>query len=608
MWAMVELDAWLAQCLAENDPVRRRRLMATLPRELGPIAVPSELAAALFDDDDISHRTAAMEICVALGEWSLALLEQGLHDSRVGVRRRVTDVLAMMTSPRAVPLLRRALSDEHLAVRTAALEGITRLGRDRAGPFLIEQLENNVPAALGLVALLGIEQLDLLVSPSLVRRWLGDPLTAGAALRVLGRAGELADVLDALQSTQPQRFRAAMTGLAVALERGNRFDSATLDDGARTRMLTILADDELEIARAALLILSHSHDLRCFATAIARVDVVQLLPPLHRAVSFCQTHDDRVIEILDSLAAGGSSVHHEAARELELAARRRQAHAQRTDRSTTPPVAFSSSSFSALAEWFAAEAGLAFGDDARARLEARLLPRLETRGAASLDEYLEILRRDVDEAAVAIDAVTVHETYFFRETASLDGLRDDIAPRLATLNRPLRVWSAGCSSGEEAFTIAMILAELERVRRCGSFSVTGTDVSRVSVATARKSTYGPRSFRAPLSPEQAACFDVTADGSMTPHATLRARVRFSVLNLVDSAAIEGLPQFDVIFCRNVLIYMTPLARRHVLHAFYQRLRPGGALVLGHAESLLHIENPFELWPLKRGLAYRRGES
>jgi chemotaxis protein methyltransferase CheR len=602
---MADSDDLIRHCLDEADPVRRRSLVSSLPLDRFLSSTPPSLAAALFDDEDVGRRSAAMEVCASLGERALPLLEQGLSDPRVGVRRRVADVLGMMSSPRAMPLLRRALFDDNLAVRTAGLEGITRLGREQAGPILVEQLDSDVPASLALVALLGVEQLQLSVPPALVRRWLDDPLTAVTALRVLGRAGELSDVSLALQSTNRQKARAALVGLAAALERGHRLELA-LDEPSRARVLATLADGDLESARAALVVLAHAHDVRAFAVAIARVDAVHFLPTLHRAVALCQDAGVPMLEVLSALSTAGVQACQDAARELEHAARRRFEQAPLLGLTSPDASFFSATAYAALTEWFASKAGLAMSEEARPRLEARLLPRLEARGARTLDEYLVLLERDRDEAALAIDAVTVHETYFFREMASLDGLRDDLVPALAETSRPLRVWSAGCSSGEEAYTLAITLAELERAGRCGSFSVIGTDISPVSIASARKSTYGPRSFRAPLTPAQRASFEPVADGWVTPNPTLRARVRFSVQNLLDGAGLESLPRFDVIFCRNVLIYMTPLARRTILHAFFQHLRPGGALVLGHAESLLHVENPFELWPLRRGLAYRRG--
>jgi chemotaxis protein methyltransferase CheR len=297
----------------------------------------------------------------------------------------------------------------------------------------------------------------------------------------------------------------------------------------------------------------------------------------------------------------------EVVKELLDAARRRAGKGATDGPKGIAPAAFSSTSYAALAAWLAQEAGLSFGEDARARLEARLLPRLELRGLSSLAQYLDVLRSDPEEAVIAIDAVTVHETYFFREHATLDGLRDDIGPVLGAGRRPIHVWSAGCSSGEEPFTIGTILAGLERRGYSGAWEVLGTDVSPVSIAHARRAVYGARSFRAPLSPDEAACFEQQPDGTLMPNADIRDRVRFASLNLVDTAAVSRLPMFDVIFCRNVLIYLTPAARSLVMQAFFRHLRPGGALVLGHSESLLHVENPFELWPLKRGLAYRRGD-
>lgn len=606
---MADVDDVLLRALAEGDPARRRRLLASAPSVPCAPTTVSRIVAALHDESDVGVRTAAMEVFAALGEQALPVLDDLLGDPHAGVRRLVVDVLGLMTTPKVLPLLRRAMVDQSLAVRSAALEGIARLDAAVAGPILADQLVAGVPAAVVLAALLGIEQLQVTVPTSSLRRWIEDPLTAGVALRLLGRAGEFADLMPALSSTSRLRVRAGIIGLADGLERGRRLAPGSLNATMRAKLAAHIVGADVDAAVAAVIVLAHVGDLGGVAAALGRTDLTRLLPAMHRAVALAQGLGVAVEPALSAMATGPASPALDVVKELQDAARRRVGRGA-PDPTTTraAPAVFSSASFAALTAWLAREAGLAFADDARSRLEARLLPRLEVRGASSLAAYLELLQRDPDEAAIAIDAVTVHETYFFREPASLDGLRDDIAPVLGAGGRPLHVWSAGCSSGEEPFTIAMILAGLTRDGRCGGYEVLGTDVSPASIAHARRGIYGTRSFRARLTTDEAAWFEHHPDGSLAPRADLRQRVRFSQLNLVDTAAVAKLPVFDVIFCRNVLIYLTPAARGLVLQAFFRHLRPGGALVLGHSESLLHVENPFELWPLKRGLAYRRGDA
>lgn len=605
---MADIDDVLLRALGEGDPARRRRLLASAPS--GPCAssTVARIVQALHDDTDVGIRTAAMEVFAAVGEQALPVLDGLLDDPQAGVRRLVVDVLCLMTTtPKALPLLRRAMVDQSLAVRSAALEGIARFDAAIAAPILADQLIAGVPAAVALAALLGIEQLQASVPPSSLRRWVDDPLTAGVALRLLGRAGEFGDLMPAMSSPSRLRVRAAVIGLADGLERGRRFTPGMLDATTRARLAASIGEADVDAAAAAVGVLAHAGDLGGVAAALGRNDLTRLLPAMHRAVAVAQGLGVAVEPALSAMAAVTTLPALDVVKELQDAARRRAGRGA-ADAPPTAPAVFSTAAYASLTAWLAREAGLAFGEDARSRLEARLMPRLEARGATTLGEYVELLQRDPDEAVTAIDAVTVHETYFFREPASLEGLRDDIGPALGAGGRPIHVWSAGCSSGEEPYTVGMILTALEREGRCRAWDVLGTDVSPASIAHARRGVYGPRSFRSRLTPNEAASFEQLADGALMPRANIRDRVRFATLNLVDTAAVSRLPLFDLIFCRNVLIYLTPAARGLVLQAFFRHLRPGGALVLGHSESLLHVENPFGIWPLKRGLAYRRGDA
>lgn len=603
---MADIDDVLLRALGEGDPALRRRLLASAPA--GPCAssTVSRIVQALHDETDVGIRTAAMEVVAAVGEQALPVLDGLLGDHRAAVRRLVVDVVSLMATPNALPLLRRAMVDQSLAVRSAALEGIARFDAAIAAPILADQLFAGVPASVALAALLGLEQLQVSVPPSSLRRWVDDPLTAGVALRMLGRAGEFDELVPAILSPSRLRVRAAVIGLADGLERGGRFRPGMLDEATRARLAASIGEADVDAAAAAVGVLAHAGDLGGVAAALGRNDPSRLLPAMHRAVAVAEGVGVAVEPALTAMAAGTPPMALEVVKELLDAARYRAGRGT-PDAQPTAPAVFSKASYASLTAWLAREAGLAFGEDARSRIEARLMPRLEVRGATTLGEYVELLQRDPDEAATAIDAVTVHETYFFREPASLDGLRNEIGPALGAGGRPIHVWSAGCASGEEPYTVAMILSELEREGRCRGWDVLGTDVSPASIAHARRGAYRPRSFRSRLTPNEAACFDQLPDGALVPRANIRDRVRFATLNLVDTAEVSRLPVFDLILCRNVLIYLTPSARGKVLQAFFRHLRPGGALVLGHAESLLHVENPFGLWPFTRGLAYRRGD-
>ncbi|MEZ4451044.1 MAG: CheR family methyltransferase [Nannocystaceae bacterium] len=167
----------------------------------------------------------------------------------------------------------------------------------------------------------------------------------------------------------------------------------------------------------------------------------------------------------------------------------------------------------------------------------------------------------------------------------------------------LSVLSAGCSTGEEAYTLAMILSRSEALRGW-ALKVTGVDISRRVLSFARHAVYGPSSFRG----DDAAwggCFETTAEGGRRVRAEFRALCHFRQQNLVDGDALGELGPFDAIFCRNVLMYMDGGARRRVVEGFYRALSPGGFLLLGHSESLLNLATPFELVQLHQDLVYRR---
>ena len=243
--------------------------------------------------------------------------------------------------------------------------------------------------------------------------------------------------------------------------------------------------------------------------------------------------------------------------------------------------------------------------------ERRLAPRLETLGLDSYAAYVRYLRHDPkgpDEVELAVDLLVPHETYFFREPQQLAAFTDELCPLVEQQNRAtrmLKVWSAGCASGEEAYTVAMALLD------CGRFTgwdvdVLGTDLSVKALAVARHAEYGPSAFRATTPQQLAQAFDETSPGRHAVKPKYRQVVRFGKLNLLDERGAGLLPMMDVIFCRNVLIYFDEATRRRVVDLFFERLRPGGYLLLGHSENLFSMGTRFELVHLEGDLVYRKG--
>lgn len=263
-------------------------------------------------------------------------------------------------------------------------------------------------------------------------------------------------------------------------------------------------------------------------------------------------------------------------------------------------------SFRLLAEVFRAEVGLLIAPEMRPSVERRLRDRVLARGLPSFAEYARVLReRSRAELDEAIDLVMVNETYFFREALQLAAFRTDILPVIleGKSTRRVDVWSAGCSTGEEVYTIA--IAMLEAGLPSGTEArVLGTDVSRRCIAHARRGVYGRSAFRATPPELRARYFTSRPDGEHVAPA-VKAMTSFSQQNLLDPSRSALVGRVDAIFCRNVLIYLDDPARARLVEVFHERLAPGGFLLLGHSESLLHMQTPFEHVNVGGELVYRK---
>jgi chemotaxis protein methyltransferase CheR len=244
-------------------------------------------------------------------------------------------------------------------------------------------------------------------------------------------------------------------------------------------------------------------------------------------------------------------------------------------------------------------------------LERRLTPRVEALGLSSFREYYQYLRYDPGgsrEMEELVERIATHETYFFREKYQLDAMRDELLPLLHERllpRRRLSIWSAGCSSGEEVYTVAIVLHEDGRFRDW-SVRVAGSDISRKVVAQARRGRYGLSSFRVTEPRIQRRYFHEEG-GKYRVRDDVRSLCSFGRLNLMDVDRYQVLGPCDLILCRNVLMYLSRPARERVVGALYETLAPRGYLLLGHSESLLNLTTRFDLVHLSNDLVYQRAD-
>jgi len=278
-----------------------------------------------------------------------------------------------------------------------------------------------------------------------------------------------------------------------------------------------------------------------------------------------------------------------------------------------PEIQMEIEEFRLLRDFVYQHCGLHFSEDSKYLLEKRLVKRLVHHNLKSFKDYYYFLRYNANkdqELSEVIDLLTTNETYFFREDFQLKTFIDEILPELRKRKeqegkRQLRIWSAGCSSGEEPYTIAMMLLDQPWLRSW-QVEVIGTDISQRVLQMARQGVYGQASFRTTDEASRRRFF-TEVDGKARVNDEVRSLVTISHLNLFDHARIALLGRMDVVFCRNVIIYFDQSGKRKVIDNFLQRLIPGGFLLLGHSESLINITNAFQLRHFKNDMVYQKPE-
>ena len=253
--------------------------------------------------------------------------------------------------------------------------------------------------------------------------------------------------------------------------------------------------------------------------------------------------------------------------------------------------------------------GIFFDDASRFLLERRLSRRVKTHLLKDFRDYYRLLlydkKRD-EELHDIIDLLTVNETYFFREQNQLKAFSEEILPELKSAKRDakrLRIWSAGCSTGEEPYTIAMLILEYGGLYGW-DIEIVGSDINQRVLTAARRGVYRKHSFRS-TDPVYAEKYFKEENGFYTICDKVKQLVNFCYLNLLDPVKVKFIGHMDVVFCRNVLIYFDHETKKKVVDHFYDRLDDGGYLLLGHAESLINVSTSFSLTHLKHDMAYQK---
>jgi chemotaxis protein methyltransferase CheR len=264
--------------------------------------------------------------------------------------------------------------------------------------------------------------------------------------------------------------------------------------------------------------------------------------------------------------------------------------------------------FCKLCEFLYRRTGMVFTEAKRYYVERRVVERMTATRSQSFSDYFSRLRADLQaEIEQFINAFTVNETYFYREDHQLKCLASDLlAERVRDKKKGdlIRIWSSPCSTGEEPYSIAMWLLENWPLVDEYEIEIVGSDIDTDVLEFARKGVFGKRALMRLSAELVEKYFSVTGDAWQILD-DLRESVRFNPVNIVEPSETRTFGKFDVIFCRNVLIYFDDASRRIAAENLYENLLPGGFICLGHTESMSRISSLFEVRRFADAIVYQR---
>ncbi len=276
----------------------------------------------------------------------------------------------------------------------------------------------------------------------------------------------------------------------------------------------------------------------------------------------------------------------------------------------TPRVQISDADFLKFREYFYRKTGIHFDDGKRYFVDKRLVERIEATGHEDFRSWFIAMRFEAagTELQNLVNAMTVNETYFFREAYQFDCMVGDLLAEVVKRKRPggrIRIWSVPSSTGEEPYSIAMYLLERWPMIDDYEVEILSSDIDTKVLQAAQRGVYSQRSVSQLPGPYLDKYFHALPNGEWAVSRDLVAAVEFSRVNLADPADTRRFRDIDLIFCRNLLIYFDDLSRRVAAEAMFDALNPGGFVCLGHSESMSRITSLFEVRRFADAMVYQK---
>ena len=269
--------------------------------------------------------------------------------------------------------------------------------------------------------------------------------------------------------------------------------------------------------------------------------------------------------------------------------------------------------FEAMRKYIYENCGIYFQDNKKYLLESRLQKRIQFLGLDSFEKYLDYLKFDsksLEERKYLYEAITINETFFFRNQPQLDSMSQIILPEIIASKikqgkNKIRIWSAASSSGEEAYSVAITIVDLLKFKYPGfEFEIVGTDINYAVVETAQRAIYKDYSVRN-TSAYYIKKYFKAQNNTYELDPAIKNMVTFRLLNLYDDASMKSMINFDLIFCANVLIYFDAGSKIRVVNHLYNALNKGGYLFIGYSETLHGISKAFKLVSFPKTIGYKK---
>lgn len=270
--------------------------------------------------------------------------------------------------------------------------------------------------------------------------------------------------------------------------------------------------------------------------------------------------------------------------------------------------------FTNLRDFIYAECGIYIADNRKYLLENRLGNRIKKLNLKNFDEYYNLLRFDPAKGAEMkklFEVITTNETSFYRNPPQLKVFQEevlgDVLASCRKKGRKLRIWSAGCSTGEEPYTISIIIHEMLKAELPNwDIRITANDLSERVLESARRGVYNDYTLRTTPEEVVARYFDVD-NGQNKIRQEVKRLVSYGQINLRDRVQVKRVERSQIVFCRNVIIYFDDEMKKRVINAFYDNLLPGGYLIIGHSESLHNITRAFKPIHYPGAIIYQKEE-